>query len=46
LHQPGRRLRVTDVDGEIEHARFSGLIAVVARRRERSRRARIQTPHV
>ena len=46
LHQPGRRLRVTDVNGEIEHARFGGLIAVVARRRERSRRARIQTRHV
>jgi hypothetical protein len=39
-------LRVTDIDGEIDHARFGGLIAVVARRRERSRRARIQTRHV
>jgi hypothetical protein len=37
---------VTDVDGEIEHARFGGLIAVVARRCERTRRARIQTRHV
>ena len=46
LHQPGRRLRVADVDGEIEHAGFGGLIAVIARRRERDRCARIQTRHI
>jgi hypothetical protein len=46
LQQPGRGLRVTDVDGEIEHARFGGLIAVVARRRERNRHPRIQTRHI
>jgi hypothetical protein len=39
-------LRLTDVDSEIEHAGFGGLIAVVARRRERNRRARIQTRHI
>jgi hypothetical protein len=46
LDQPGRRLRMTDVDGEIEHAGFGGLIAVIARRRERNRHARMQTRHI
>jgi len=45
-NEPSRWLRMTDVDGEIEHARFGDLIAVVARRRERNRCARVQTRHV
>jgi hypothetical protein len=37
---------VADVDGEIEHAGFGGPIAVVARRSERKRRARLQIRHI
>jgi hypothetical protein len=44
--QPGRRLRPADVDGEIEHAGFGGLIAVIARRSQRNRRARTLTRHI
>ncbi len=36
IRQPAGWLSVAHVDGEVEHAGFSGLIAVVARRSERN----------
>jgi phosphoglycolate phosphatase len=39
FHQPRRRGILADVDGEVEHARRRGLVAVIARRRTPTRPA-------
>ena len=42
LDQPLRWVRVTHVDGEVQHAGRDGLVTVIARR---GKRARVQTRH-
>ena len=46
FHQPGGRLRVSDVDGEVQHSRRSGLVAVIARTRARNPAASLRTDHL